>query len=73
MRFAYWLGRGEPAADQVRHVVPQRPGTGELHVPVRIPLLVLGGLALLLLAAGGAGYLSRRAQARRNGGPPGPA
>lgn len=38
-----------------------------------IPLLVLGGLALLLLAAGGAGYLSRRAQARRNGGPPGPA
>jgi hypothetical protein len=37
-----------------------------------IPLLILGGLALLLLAAGGAGYLSRRAQARR-GGPPGPA
>ena len=38
-----------------------------------IPLLILGGLALLLLAAGGAGYLSRRAQARRGGGPPGPA
>jgi hypothetical protein len=38
-----------------------------------IPLLVLGGLALLLLAAGGVGYLSRRAQARREGGPPGPA
>jgi hypothetical protein len=37
-----------------------------------IPLLVLGGLALLLLAAGGAGYLSRRAQARREGGPPNP-
>jgi hypothetical protein len=37
-----------------------------------IPLLVLGGLALLLLAAGGAGYLSRRAQARREGGPPDP-
>jgi hypothetical protein len=35
-----------------------------------IPLLVLGGLALLLLAAGGAGYLNRRAQARRAGGPP---
>jgi hypothetical protein len=34
-----------------------------------IPLLVLGGVALLLLAAGGAGYLSRRAQARRPGGP----
>ncbi len=40
---------------------------------VPIPLLILGGLALLLLAAGGAGYLSRRAQARRNAGPPGPA
>ena len=38
-----------------------------------IPLLILGGLALLLLAAGGAGYLSRRAQARRDAGPPGPA
>jgi hypothetical protein len=35
-----------------------------------IPLLVLGGLALLLLAAGGAGYLNRRAHARRAGGPP---
>ena len=36
-----------------------------------IPLLVLGALALLLLAAGGVGYLSRRAQSRRDGGPPG--
>jgi hypothetical protein len=43
--------------------------SGPSSVP--IPLLVLGGLALLLLAAGGAGYLSRRAQARREGGPPG--
>jgi hypothetical protein len=45
--------------------------SGPSSVP--IPLLILGGLALLLLAAGGAGYVSRRAQARRNGGPPGPA
>ena len=46
--------------------------SGPSSVP--IPLLILGGLALLLLAAGGAGYLSRRAQARREGdGPPGPA
>lgn len=45
--------------------------SGPSSVP--IPLLVLGGLAVLLLAAGGAGYLSRRAQARREGGPPGPA
>jgi hypothetical protein len=40
---------------------------------VPLPLLILGGLALLLLAAGGVGYLSRRAQSRRDGGPPGPA
>jgi len=32
---------------------------------VPIPLLVLGGLALLLVAAGSAGYLTRRLQARR--------
>ena len=58
------------------------PGSDTLATPgvdtsgpssVPIPLLILGGLALLLLAAGAAGYLSRRAQARRNGGPPGPA
>ena len=41
---------------------------------VPIPLLVLAGLALLLLAAGGAGYLNRRMQARRiDGGPDDPA
>ena len=38
--------------------------TGPSSIP--IPLLVLGGLALLLLAAGGAGYINRRRQA---GGP----
>ncbi len=30
-----------------------------------LPLLILGGLALLLIAAGSAGYLTRRLQARR--------
>lgn len=45
--------------------------SGPSSIP--IPLLILGGLALLLLAAGGAGYLSRRAQARRGGDPPGTA
>ena len=41
---------------------------------VPIPLLVLAGLALLLLAAGGAGYLNRRMQARRiDGGTDDPA
>ena len=70
----------EPTAERPER--PRRPGrddslagavdtSGPSSVP--IPLLVLGGLALLLLAAGGAGYLSRRAQARREGGPPGPA
>jgi hypothetical protein len=44
--------------------------SGPSSIP--IPLFILGGLALLLLAAGGAGYLSRRAQARREG-PPGSA
>lgn len=35
-----------------------------------LPLIVLSGLALLLLAAGGAGYVNRRLQARRvDGGP----
>ena len=39
-----------------------------------IPLLVLAGLALLLVAAGGAGLFNRRLQARRarTGPPPGP-
>lgn len=37
---------------------------------VPIPILVLGGLALLLLAAGSAGYLRRRLQARRGDPPP---
>jgi len=60
--------------DPGSNTVAAPPGvdtSGPSSVP--IPLLILGGLALLLLAAGGAGYLSRRAQARRNGGPPGPA
>ena len=57
-------GTGTDAADAV-------DTSGPSSIP--LPLLILGGLALLLLAAGGAGYLSRRSQARRNGGPPGPA
>jgi hypothetical protein len=38
------------------------PGTTDTSGPssVPVPLLVLGGLAVLLLAAGGAGYLRRR-------------
>jgi hypothetical protein len=76
-------GPDEPVGDpDVPTVSTDEPGSDTLATPgvdtsgpssVPIPLLVLGGLALLLLAAGGAGYLSRRSQARRNGGPPGPA
>lgn len=60
---------GEPGSDTL--AAPGVDTSGPSSVP--IPLVILGSLALLLLAAGGAGYLSRRAQARRNGGPPGPA
>ncbi len=77
---------GQPKDPQTTPTTPTHPGppgTGSEAVgdqvdtsgpsSLPIPLLILGGLALLLLAAGGAGYLSRRAQARRDGGPPGPA
>jgi hypothetical protein len=39
---------------------------------VPVPLLILGGLAALLMAAGAAGLLSRKLQARRAGGPGAP-
>ena len=73
---------GRPATTPPSRPTPRDPESDTLATPgvdtsgpssVPIPLLILGGLALLLLAAGAAGYLSRRAQARRNGGPPGPA
>jgi hypothetical protein len=37
---------------------------------VPMPLIILGGLALLLLAAGSAGYVTRRLQSRRSDGEP---
>lgn len=67
-----------PGANPTEPAHPGDPGTGtdaasdvDTSGPssLPIPLLILGGLALLLLAAGAAGYLSRRAQARRGGGP----
>jgi hypothetical protein len=39
---------------------------------IPVPLLILGVLAALLMAAGGAGLLARRLQARRTEGGPGP-
>jgi hypothetical protein len=44
--------------DTTSTVVPPTDTSGPSSVPV--PLLVLGGLAVLLLAAGSAGYLRRR-------------
>ena len=44
-------------------VTPDVDTSGPSSVP--IPLLVLGGMSLTLLAAGGLGYLSRRRQAAR--------
>ena len=41
------------------------PPVSESASSVPIPLLILAGLALLLVAAGSAGYLIRRIQARR--------
>jgi hypothetical protein len=48
---------------------PSAVGDTQSASSVPVPLLVLGGLALLLMAAGGIGYLTRRMQARRAGGP----
>ena len=46
---------------------PSIDTSGPSSIP--LPLILLAGLALLLLAAGGAGYVSRRAEARRADGP----
>jgi hypothetical protein len=58
---------------------PNGTGSGEVAAPevdtsapssVPIPLLVLGGMSVALLAAGGLGYLSRRRQAAHDDLPP---
>ncbi len=59
----------EPATTDGTQTEAAGPGdeldtSGPSSIP--IPLLVLGGLALLLLAAGGAGYANRRLQTRRS-------
>ncbi len=46
---------------EVQETTPNVNASSTSSVP--IPLLVLGGMSLLLLAAGGAGYVSRRRQA----------
>jgi hypothetical protein len=47
--------------DETAAAAPEIDTSGPSSVPV--PLLVLGGLSLALLAAGGLGYVSRRRQA----------
>ena len=56
-------GTGGPLNEAVDNIGPSNADS------VPIPLIVLGSLALLLLAAGSAGYVRRRVLARR-GGPP---
>lgn len=54
---------GGSSGNNGSEATPEVDTTGITSVP--IPLLVLGGLSLALLAAGGFGYLSRRRQAAR--------
>jgi hypothetical protein len=54
-------GSGDPSGGGGTQAAPDVNTSGPSSVP--IPLLVLGGLSLALLAAGGLGYLSRRRQA----------
>jgi hypothetical protein len=57
------VGPGDPSGGQTE-ATPDVDTSAASSVP--IPLLVLGGMSLALLAAGGLGYLSRR----RNATPP---
>ena len=60
---------GDPG-DPGSEATPEVDTTGISSVP--IPLLVLGGMSIMLLAAGGLGYLSRRRAAAREDGAQGP-
>jgi hypothetical protein len=58
-----------PADSGTKSAAPEATNTsGPSSVPV--PLIVLAGLAGLLLIAGGAGYVARRAQSRGDDPPP---
>ena len=56
----------DPTADPGSQATPDVDTTGISSVP--IPLLVLGGMSIMLLAAGGLGYLSRRRAAAHDDG-----
>jgi hypothetical protein len=55
---------GQPGRDGGGGLAGQVSSDNPSSIPT--PLLVLGGLALLLVAAGGAGLVAKRIQARRN-------
>jgi len=59
-------GSGDGGSDNPQ-AAPDVDTSGPSSVP--IPLLVLGGMSLALLAAGGLGYLSRRRNAANPGAP----
>jgi hypothetical protein len=54
-------GGSDPTGGDTGQVAPHVDTSSPSSVP--IPLLVLGGMSILLLGAGGLGYLSRRRQA----------
>lgn len=57
---------GGPVGSALNSIGPSSPDS------VPVPLIVLGGLSILLLTLGAAGFLARRLQARRAAvGPPG--
>ncbi|HEX4746280.1 MAG TPA: hypothetical protein VFU99_05285 [Gaiellaceae bacterium] len=60
-------GSGGTGSGETPTAAPGVNTSGPSSVP--IPLLVLGGMSIVLLAAGGLGYLSRRRQATRAHGP----
>ncbi|MDQ3672426.1 MAG: hypothetical protein M3364_08350, partial [Actinomycetota bacterium] len=63
-------GGEPPTGDPDSTAAPEIDTTGISSIP--IPLLVLGGMSIALLGAGGLGYLSRRRAAQADGGSPSP-
>lgn len=60
-------GPGDPSAGSGGEAAPEVDTSAPSSVP--IPLLVLGGMSLALLAAGGLGYVARRRHAADGDGP----
>jgi hypothetical protein len=58
-------GPNGPTSGDDPEAIPPGTANGENASSVPLPLLLLAGLALLLVAGGAAGYVVRRVQARR--------